>query len=308
MPDEWGRAGEKPMADGQGGGGPTAGPAVRLRVGERSYDISHRALIMGILNRTTDSFYDRGAHFQLDDLLRRAEQLAADGTDLLDVGARAAGVGTREVSEAEETDLIAETVTELRRRLDVPLSVDTWRASVAAAAFAAGAVVGNDLSGFSDPGFLPAAAAAGATVVATHMRLEPRVPDPDPIYGDVVADVAAALARLAACAESAGIPSDRILVDPGLDLGKTWRQSTQLLAGTARFATLGYPVLLAPSNKIFLGRLLGLELQDRGNATVAACAVAAARGARVLRVHDAGPARQAADLVAAVLALDGAGP
>jgi dihydropteroate synthase len=307
MPDEWGRAEETPMADGQGGNGPTAGPAVRLRVGERSYDISHRALIMGILNRTTDSFYDRGAHFQLDDLLRRAEQLFADGTDLLDVGARAAGVGTREVSEAEETDLIAETVTELRR-LDVPLSVDTWRASVAAAAFAAGAVIGNDLSGFSDPGFLPAAAASGATVVATHIRLAPRVPDPDPIYGDVVADVAAALARLAACAESAGIPSDRILVDPGLDLGKTWRQSTQLLAGTARFAALGYPVLLAPSNKIFLGRLLGLELQDRGNATVAACAVAAARGARVLRVHDAGPARQAADLVAAVLALDGAGP
>jgi dihydropteroate synthase len=263
---------------------------------------------MGILNRTTDSFYDRGAQFRLDDLLRRAEQLVADGADLLDVGARAAGVGTREVSEAEETDLICETVTELRRRLDVPLSVDTWRAPVVAAAFAAGAVIGNDLSGFSNPGFLPAAAAAGATVVATHMRLAPRVPDPDPVYGDVVADVATVLARLAACAESAGIAADRILVDPGLDLGKTWQQSTRLLAAMARFAALGYPVLLAPSNKIFLGRLLGLEVHERGHATVAACAIAAARGARVLRVHDARPARQAADLVAAVLALDGAGP
>jgi dihydropteroate synthase len=297
-----------PMADGGSGVGRAAGLAMRLRVGKRSYDISHRALVMGILNRTTDSFYDRGAYIRLDDLLRRAEQLVADGADLLDVGARAAGVGTREVSEAEETDLVCETVTELRRRLDVPLSVDTWRAPVAAAGFAAGAVVGNDLSGFSDPGYLPAAAAAGATVVATHMRLQPRVPDPDPIYGDVVADVAAALARLAASAESAGIPADRILVDPGLDLGKTWQQSTRLLAATARFAALGYPVLLAPSNKIFLGRLLGLELRDRGHATVAACAVAAARGARVLRVHDARPARQAADLVAAILALDAAGP
>ena len=124
----------------------------------------------------------------------------------------------------------------------------------------------------------------------------------------VVADVAAALARLAASAESAGIPGDRILVDPGLDLGKTWQQSTRLLAATARFAALGYPVLLAPSNKIFLGRLLRLELQDRRHATVAACTVAVARGARVLRVHDARPARQAADLVAAVLALDAADP
>jgi len=285
-----------------------AGPAVRLRVGERSYDIAHRALVMGILNRTTDSFYDRGACFRLDDLLRRAERLVADGADLLDVGARAAGVGTREVSEVEETDLVCETVTELRRRLDVPLSVDTWRAPVAAAAFAAGALVGNDLSGFSNPGFLPAAAAAGATVVATHMRLAPRVPDPDPVYGDVVADVAAALARLAASAEAAGIAADRILVDPGLDLGKTWQQSTRLLAATATFAALGYPMLLAPSNKIFLGRLLGLDLHQRGHATVAACAVGVARGARVLRVHEARPARQAADLLAAVLALDGAGP
>ena len=289
-------------------GGHTARPAVRLRVGDRSYDIAHRALVMGILNRTTDSFYDRGACFRLDDLLGRAERLVADGADLLDVGARAAGVGTREVSEAEETDLVTESVTELRRRLDVPLSVDTWRASVAAAAFEAGALVGNDLSGFSDLGFLPAAAAAGATVVATHMRLAPRVPDPDPVYGDVVADVAAALARLAANAESAGIAADRILVDPGLDLGKTWQQSTRLLAATACFAGLGYPVLVAPSNKIFLGRLLGLELHDRGHATVAACAVAVARGARVLRVHDARPARQTADLLAAVLACDAADP
>src|SRR5919201_3953620 len=274
------------MANARRGGGRPS-PAVRLRVGERSYDIAHRVLVMGILNRTTDSFYDGGAWFRLDDLLRRAERLVADGADLLDVGARAAGVGTREVSEAEESDLLGESVTELRRRLDVPLSVDTWRAAVAAAAFAAGAVVGNDLSGFSDPGFLPAAAAAGATVVATHMRLAPPVPDPYPVYGDVVADVAAALARLAARAEAAGLEADRILVDPGLDLGKTWQQSTRLLAATATFAALGYPGLLAPSNKIFLGRLLGLPPHQRGHATVAACAVGVARGARVLRVHDA---------------------
>src|SRR5215217_9394462 len=202
-----------------------AGPAVRLRVGERSYDIAHRALVMGILNRTTDSFYDRGACFRLDDLLRRAERLVADGADLLDVGARAAGVGTRTVSVAEETDLVTSAIEALRGRLEIPLSVDTWRAPVAAAAFEAGAVLGNDMSGFRDPGYLPAAVGAGAAVVATHTRLPPGVPDPEPVYGDVVADVAAALRRLVGRAEAAGVPARRIIVDPGLDLGKTWQQS-----------------------------------------------------------------------------------
>jgi dihydropteroate synthase len=279
-------------------------PCVRLRLGEEVVDVGRRPLVMGILNRTVDSFFDRGAHFALDAFLAQAERLVAGGADLLDVGARAAGVGTRDVAEAEETDLVAESVEALRSRFDVPISVDTWRASVAAAAFAAGAVVGNDLSGFSDPAYLPAAAAAGATVVATHMRLAPQVPDPDPVYGDVVEDVAAALAALVVRARAAGLADDQIAVDPGLDLGKTWRQSVQLLAAVSRFVEIGPAVLLAPSNKIFLGRLLGLERHERGDATVAACTAALLQGARIIRVHDARAGRQAADLVAALL--DGA--
>jgi dihydropteroate synthase len=281
---------------------------MELDIGGRRFDVTHRALVMGILNRTTDSFYDGGAYFRLDDFLHRAECLVADGADLLDVGARAAGVGTRDVSETEECDLVVSSVVELRRRFDVPVSVDTWRAGVAAAAFEAGAAVGNDVSGFSDPAYLTAAARAGAAVVATHMRLQPQVPDPEPVYDEPVADVAAALRRLAARAEEAGIPRERIMVDPGLDLGKTWQQSVLLLARSDLFAGLGYPLLLAPSNKIFLGRLLGLERHERGPATVAACALGALRGARVLRVHDAGPARQAVELAAAVLRNDGGGP
>lgn len=275
-----------------------------LHVGARRYDLTRRVLVMGILNRTTDSFYDGGAFFRLDDLLRRAERLVADGADILDVGARAGGVGTREVSAAEETDLAASSVAELRRRFDVPLSVDTWRASVAAACYDAGASIGNDMSGFSDSGYLPAAARAGASVVATHIRRTPRVADPDPVYGDVVADVAAALTGLAHAACDAGIPPERIMVDPGLDLGKTWQQSVRLLAASATFATLGHPLLLAPSNKIFLGRLLGLDPHEREHATVAACALAVDRGARVLRVHDALGARHGVDLALAVSSED----
>jgi len=282
--------------------GTPRGPAepLLLDLGGRRFDLSRRALVMGILNRTTDSFYDGGAYFRLDDLLRRAEQLVADGADLLDIGARAAGVGTRTVSVAEETDLVTSTIHALRDRLQVPLSVDTWRAPVAAAAFEAGAVLGNDMSGFRDPDYLPAAVAASATVVATHTRLPPGVPDPEPVYGDVVADVAAALRRLVGRAEAAGVPARRIIVDPGLDLGKTWQQSLRLLAQFRLFAGFGYPLLLAASNKIFLGRLLNLDRHEREAATVAACALGVARGARVVRVHDARGTRHAVDLAAAL--------
>lgn len=277
------------------------GAAAELRLGRQSFDITTRALVVGILNRTRDSFYDAGAYYALDDLLRRAERLVDGGADVLEVGARAAGVGTEEVPEEQERDLAATTVGELARRFDLPLAVDTRRASVAAAAFQAGAVLGNDMSGFADPGYLPAAAAAGASVVATHIRLPPGIPDPDPVYADVVTDVAQALTALARRAEEAGLSQERIILDPGLDLGKTWQQSLRLLANFDVFAGLGYPVLLAASNKIFLGRALGLERDERAHATVAACMFGALRGARLLRVHDALGARHAADLAAALL-------
>jgi dihydropteroate synthase len=274
---------------------------VELVLGGRRYDLDTQVLVMGILNRTRDSFFDRGAHWRLDDLLRRAERLAADGADLLDLGARPGGVGVREVSEAEEVDLVAETVSALGRRFDVPLSVDTTRAGVARAGFAAGAVLGNDMSGFRDPDYLRAAADAGASVVATHIRLPPGVPDPDPRYPDLVEDVAVALRELARRARECGLGADRVVLDPGLDLGKTWRQSVHLLAAMDRFTRLGHPLLLGASNKIFLGRLLGLDADERGAASVAAAAIGVLRGCRVLRVHDARGARHAADLAAAVL-------
>lgn len=276
---------------------------MRLRIGAVSYDLTDRVLVMGILNRTRDSFYDGGAYFSLDDLLRRAERLVSDGADLLDVGARAGGVGTRALSVAEERDLAAETVAALVARFDVPISIDTWHAAVAAAAYTAGAVLGNDMSGFYEPSYLTVAKRAGATVVVTHLRRPPPgTPDPDATYDDVVADVVAALRDLLVSAEAAGIAADRMVVDPGLDLGKSWRDSLRLLARLDAVAALGRPVLLATSHKIFLGRLLNLPTGQRGAATLAACVWGIERGARILRVHDARSARHAADLTAALRA------
>lgn len=273
--------------------------ATTLRLGEHTVAIGERALVMGILNRTPDSFYDRGATFALDDLLRRADALVGQGADILDVGGVKAGPGP-EVGEEEELDRVIPAIEALSARVDVALSVDTWRASVARAAFEAGAVVGNDISGFADPDYLPAAAEAGATVVATHIRLGPRIPDPEPVYEDVVGSVTAFLLERAERALAAGIARDRIVLDAGLDLGKTAEQSLTLLRASDRLADLGYPLLLSASNKRFLGDVLGLEVGQRRDASLAATALGAALGCRVMRVHEVGAQRRVCDVLAAV--------
>jgi len=273
---------------------------VRLVIGSRQYDLATRSLVMGILNRTPDSFFDRGEFFALDATLRRAEQLVDEGADILDVGGVKAGPGP-EVSESEELERVIPAVAEVRQRFDVPVSVDTWRAEVARAAYAAGAEIGNDISGFADPDYLRVSAMAGATVVATHIRLEPRVPDPEPHYDDVVAAVCEFLVDRAQRAESAGIPAERIVIDAGLDLGKTWEQSLRLLQRSDALAALGYPLLLSASNKPFLGKLLDLQITERRDASLAAAATGVARGCRIVRAHDVRGTRRVCDTIAAVL-------
>ncbi len=161
---------------------------------------------MGILNRTPDSFFDKGATWDWDAFWRRADQIVGEGADILDVGAVKAGPGP-EVDEDEELARLMPAVEGLVARFDLPVSVDTWRASVAGEAFRAGAVLGNDISGFADPKYLDVAAAAGASVVATHIRLAPRVPDPEPVYNDLVSDVSAFLVERGERALAAGIPA-----------------------------------------------------------------------------------------------------
>jgi dihydropteroate synthase len=258
---------------------------MRFRLGDRVHDVTNRTLVMGVLNRTPDSFFDRGATFALDALVRRAEQLVAEGADVLDVGGVKAGPGP-EVSEAEELDRVVPALEALRARFDIPLAVDTWRAVVLRAACDSGAVLGNDISGFADPDYLPTAAACGASVVATHIRLAPRVPDPDPRYDDLLGEVRAFLLTRAGAAEAAGLAPEQIALDAGLDLGKTPAQSAVLLRESDALASLGYTLLLSASNKRFLGELLGLAIDDRRDASLAATAYGVMHGCRIVRVHD----------------------
>ena len=274
-------------------------PFPTLRLGDNTIDIRKRVVVMGILNRTPDSFYDRGATWSFDAFLARADVLVSEGADLLDVGGVKAGPGP-EVGEAEELDRVVPAIEALHARFDVPLSVDTWRASVLDAACGAGAVVGNDISGFADPDYLAVAAKHDATVVATHIRLKPRVPDPEPHYDDLVAEVTDFLVDRADRARLAGLEPEQIVLDAGLDLGKTPAQSAVLLRESAQHATLGYPLLLSASNKRFIGELLLRDIDDRRAESLAAVAYGAVEGCRIMRVHDV---RGSADVCRTVEAL-----
>ncbi len=275
-------------------------PRWSYRLGERVHDLTDRALVMGILNRTPDSFFDNGATYALDALLTRADALVREGADVLDVGGVKAGPGP-EVTEAEELDRVVPAIQAVRARLDVPVSVDTWRAAVFDEACRAGAVVGNDISGFADPDYLSVAKRHDASVVATHIRLQPRVPDPDPHYDDLVGDVRSFLLDRAGRAEAAGLRPEQIALDAGLDLGKTPAMSAVLLRASDMLAAGGYTLLLSASNKGFLGALLGLDVDDRGEASLAAVAYGVAHGCRMVRVHDVAGSVQVCRVIEAIL-------
>jgi dihydropteroate synthase len=276
---------------------------MRFRLGDRVHDVTDHTLVMGILNRTPDSFFDAGETFALDALVRRAEHLVAEGADVLDVGGVKAGPGP-EVTEAEELDRVVPALEALHARFETPLSVDTWRAAVLRAACAAGAVLGNDISGFADPDYLPTAAEHGVSVVATHVRLAPRVPDPEPCYDDLLGEVRAFLLSRAGAAEAAGLAPEQIALDLGLDLGKTPAQSAVLLRESDAFASLGYTLLLSASTKRFLGELLDLAIDERRDASLAAVAFGVMHGCRIVRVHDVAGSVRVCRMIEAVQAFE----
>ena len=256
--------------------------------------------MIGILNRTTDSFYDKGSYYDLDRFFERAEQLVSEGADVLDVGGVKAGPGP-EVSESEELDRVVPAIAALHERFEIPLSVDTWRASVAACAFEAGAVLGNDISGFADPEYLPVAARAGASVVATHIRLSPRVSDPEPHYDDLLAEVEAFLLARAERALADGIPADRVVLDAGLDLGKTAAQSLVLLQELVEARLARLPAALVRLQQDLPRHVARSRHRRAREASLAAAALGIAGGCRLLRVHEVGPTCKVRDLLAAIL-------
>ena len=272
-----------------------------LELGDTRFDVTTRALVMGILNRTPDSFFDGGRYWDFDGFLRQADSLVDQGADFVDVGGVKAGPGP-EVTQQEEIERVVPAIEALRARFDLPISVDTFRASVLEESLKAGAVVGNDISGFADPDYLRVAAQYGASVVATHVRIGPRIPDPQPRYRNVRTEVVEFLRIRAEAAITAGIDRQRIMVDAGLDLGKTPAMSAELMRHSDDLVQLGFTVFLSASNKGFLGELTGTSVDDRTYATLGAHALGIALGCRVLRSHDVVGSRRVADMMSAMLA------
>jgi dihydropteroate synthase len=250
--------------------------------------------IMAVINRTPDSFYDRGATFELDAALAAADRAVAAGADILDVGGVKAGPGD-EVTVTEETRRVVPVVAALRaRHPSVVISVDTWRATVGAAAAAAGADMINDSWGGADPELAHVAAAHGLGLVCAHAGgAVPRTRPHRPAYPDLVGQVIAALTAEAERAVAAGVRDDRIVIDPAHDFGKNTWHSLALTRRTADLAGTGWPVLVAASHKDFVGEALGLPIPERGEGTLAVLAVCAWEGARLFRVHDVANARAA---------------
>jgi dihydropteroate synthase len=252
--------------------------------GRRTFDFARQAAVMAILNRTPDSFYDRGATFGFEAALAAGERALAEGADWLDVGGVKAGPGPP-VTEAEELDRVLPLVEALRERSDAVISVDTFRAGVARRSLAAGADVVNDPSGLHDPRVAEVAAEAGAGLVVMHTGGPPRTRPHRPAYAEVVAEVRAFLADRAALARQRGVPAERLIVDPGHDFHKNTFHSLELTRRLGELAGLGYPLLVALSNKDFVGETLDVPLDQRLEGSLAAAAFAVAAGASIVRVH-----------------------
>jgi dihydropteroate synthase len=246
---------------------------------------------MGVVNATPDSFSDGGATLDPERAEAAARRMAAEGAAIVDLGGESTRPGAAPVDEATEVRRVAPVLERLRG--EMPLSIDTRRAAVARAALDLGAVLVNDVSAGLDPGMIPLVAARGAGIVLMHMRGDPATMQAAPAYDDVVWEVEAFLLRRAEEAARAGVPRDRILIDPGIGFGKRLPHNLSLLAALPRLASHGWPVVVGVSRKSFLGELTGRAAGERRDGTTAAVALAAFHGAAIMRVHDVPPALDA---------------
>ena len=275
-------------------------PRTTWRIGERVLDLG-RPRVMGVLNLTPDSFSDGGRWTELDDALERARVMVEAGADILDVGGESTRPGAPPVPADEERRRILPFLREIRGQLDVPISVDTRKAEVARAAVDEGAEIVNDVSGLAhDPAMAAFAAEAGVGVVLMHMRGTPANMRSLSEYDDVVAEVRDELSGRVEAARVAGIPDERIVVDPGIGFAKDAGQSFRLVRDVHRLLELGFPVLVGPGRKSFLGTVLGTPADERLEGTLVACALAYAGGARIFRVHDVEPVARALKVARAV--------
>jgi dihydropteroate synthase len=272
-----------------------------LNVGPLAFDIP---AVMGILNVTPDSFSDGGRFAGRDAALRHAEAMARDGAAIIDVGGESTRPGAADVSAQEELDRVLPVIEAVVGAVDVPVSVDTSKPVVMRAAVGAGAIMINDIRALREEGALQAAVELQCPVCLMHMQGQPRTMQQEPVYGDVVAEVAEFLAQRVRACVAAGLSEDSIIVDPGFGFGKTRRHNIELLANLRQLRPVGRPILVGLSRKSTLGALTGRDVEERLPASLAAAVIAFLEGAAIVRVHEVKETVDALRVAAAVLERD----
>ena len=273
------------------------------RTSRRAFDLTHRGVIMGVINVTPDSFSDGGAFNDAEAAIAHGLRLAGEGAEILDIGGESTRPGSEAVPLDEELRRVIPVIEKLAARTSAALSIDTSKAEVARAALEAGAEIINDVTALrGDEAMVGVAAATGAGVVLMHMRGTPRTMQKDPHYDDAVREVADFLAERLATARAAGVAADRLAIDPGIGFGKTVEHNLQLIAALGTFAELGCPVVLGVSRKSFLATAAGCpEIADRDAPTAALTSLGRELGARIFRVHAVRPNVEALRMTEAIL-------
>jgi len=258
----------------------------------------NRTLIMGVLNITPDSFSDGGLFVDLDKAVKHAKQMLKDGADIIDIGGESTRPGSEPITEEEELQRVNPVVRELIKKVNVPISIDTYKPKVAEKCLESGAHLVNDITGLGNKEMIKLAAKYKVPVVLMHMKGMPKDMQENPVYNDVVKEIKDFLSGRINEAKKAGIKD--IIIDPGIGFGKTTEHNLQILKRLNEFKDLGCPVLVGPSRKSFIGSITGLPVNERLEGTLASVAIAVMNGANIVRVHDVKECKRAVQIADAV--------
>lgn len=260
---------------------------ITLNCRSQKLELGSRTLIMGILNVTPDSFSDGGLFAEAEAAVEHAENMVAQGADIIDVGGESSRPGADTVSVEAEKDRVLPVIERLVETVEVPISIDTYKSSVARDALNMGACIVNDITALrGDPDMASVVAEAGAPVILMHMKGAPKDMQLDPHYDFLIPEITSFLRNRIQAAIDAGIPQNQIIIDPGIGFGKTVAHNLEIIRRLREFRSLGKPILIGTSRKSFIGKVLGLSTDDRLEGTAASIAVAIANGADIVRVHD----------------------
>ncbi len=277
-------------------------PCFTLKLHDRTLMLGHKTLIMGILNVTPDSFSDGGLFFDHDKAVEQANVMVAKGADIIDIGGESTRPGAEPVPLEEEIRRVIPLIKNLSQDIPVPISIDTYKSEVAERALDVGAHILNDISGLRfDPGMVKLIGRYKVPVIVMHIKGTPRNMQQNPAYADLISEVKSYLEEGVRLASQEGLETDQVIIDVGIGFGKSVGHNLELINRLDEFHDLGCPILIGPSRKSFIGKVLNLSVQDRLEGTAAAMAIAINKGAHIVRVHDCGPMKRVAQMADAIM-------